>query len=286
MSKISAFLTSKTFFANLALAVLSMLLLIFIVNMVLRVVTNHGDAVAVPDISGMSLEEAQQVLTENDLEFEVLDSAVFNPDLPLGSVVNQFPLGGARVKEGRVVLLTINPFVVAKVEVPNVVDKTMRRAVYDLQSKGFLVGQLIYKPDIAKDVVLGLEINGQLIMPGEKYIKGTIVDLILGSGLGDVRLETPYLKFLTLQQAEEKLHKNQLYLGVALFDEEVTDSASAVVYKQSPSPSHVQNLRLGALIDIWLTNDYTKIVNDSLEFKNSRFDGDSLQRYFEADTIR
>ena len=286
MSKLFAFLTSKTFFANLALAVLFMALLIFGVNMWLRSSTHHGKAVAVPDLTSLALEDAKVLLSENNLQFRVIDSAEFDPELPLGSVVNQFPLAGAEVKEQRVVLLTINPFVVRKIEVPFIVEKTVRRAVYDLQSKGFMVGQLIYKADIAKDVVLGLEINGQSIQPGDKFIKGTVIDLILGSGLGDERVAVPYLKFLTRNEAEIELKSNSLNLGLAIFDDEVTDSLTAQVYRQNPKPSHEAKLRMGQFIDIWLTNDSTKIVNDSLQFKYNNLNVDSIQAYFEADTTR
>jgi beta-lactam-binding protein with PASTA domain len=286
MSKLFAFLKSKTFFANLAISVIFGLILIFATNFWLRSTTNHGEAIAVPDIAGVTLEEAERILDEYKLLFKVIDSADFNPKLPLGGVVAQFPLAGEEVKEGRVVLLTINPYVITKIEVPNVIEKTLRRAVYDLESKGFTVGELIYKADIAKDVVLALEVESEEIQPGDKFIKGTVINLIVGSGLGNERVAVPYFKFLTYKEALLKLKSNSLNLGLSLFDDDVTDTATAVVYKQSPSASHEPKVRLGSFIDLWLTNDNTKITNDSLEFKYHNLDVDSIQAYFEADTTR
>lgn len=286
MSKLFAFLKSKTFFANLTISILFALVLIFGVNVWLRSTTNHGEAVAVPDLSGSTLEDASVILAENKLQYKVIDSAEFDPQMPLGGVVNQFPLAGEEVKENRMILLTINPYVVSKIEVPNVIEKTIRRAVYDLESKGFVVGELIYKADIAKDVVLALEIGSEEIQPGDKYIKGTVINLIVGSGLGNERVSVPYFKFMTLKQALLKLKSNSLNLGLALYDDDVTDTLTAVVYKQSPNASHEPKVRLGSFIDLWLTNDNTKITNDSLEFKYHNLDVDSIQAYFEADTTR
>jgi len=286
MSKLFTFLKSKTFFANLAISILFGMILIFGVNVWLRATTNHGEALAVPDLSGATLEDAAIILAENKLQYKVIDSAEFDPKMPLGGVVNQFPLAGEKVKENRVILLTINPYVITKIEVPNVIEKTIRRAVYDLQSKGFVIGELIYKADIAKDVVLALEIGSEEIQPGEKFVKGTVIDLIVGSGLGNERVSVPYFKFLTLKQALVKIKSSSLNLGLALYDEDVTDTTTAVVYKQSPTASHESKLRLGSFIDLWLTNDNTKITNDSLEFKYHNLDVDSIQAYFEADTTR
>ncbi len=284
MKKILAFISSKTFFANLALSGVLAVIIFFGLKAWLNATTHHGEKLTVPELYGVTLEEASSILADQELEFKVIDSAEFNPKMPLGAVLEQYPKAGDAVKSERQILLTINPFTVRKIEVPNIIDKTLRRAVYDLQSKGFEVGELIYKPDIAKDVILALKRGEEDVAPGDKFIKGTVIDLIVGSGLGNERIPVPYLKWLSLEKAEKKLLSNSLNLGLVLFDEEVEDSTTAVVYRQSPNPSHEPRLRLGTTVDIWLTNDSTKVPNDSLAFQYPNMDVDSIRAYFEADT--
>lgn len=284
MKKLLAFLTSKTFAANLVLGLVFLVVLFFGLKAWLSATTHHGEKLTVPDLTGLTLEEADESLSETDLRYRVIDSAEYNPDIALGAILEQHPQAGNQVKSNREVLLTINPFVVRKIEVPNIIDKTLRRAVYDLESKGFKVGELIYKPDLAKDVILGFKIGAEEIKPGDKFEKGTTIDLVVGSGLGDERVPVPYLKWLTAEKAELKLLENSLNLGLILYDEEILDSASALVFRQSPEPSHIPKLRLGTTIDIWLTNDSTKIPNDSLSYQYPNMDLDSIRAYFAQDT--
>ena len=146
------------------------------------------------------------------------------------------------------------------------VEKTTRRAIHYLESKGLKSGELIYVPDIARDRVLGLRVGDEEVEPGAMLEPGTVVDLIVGKGLSNERIRVPYLKFLTLEEAQMKLSLASLNMGVVFFDEEVEDSSSAVIYKQAPRATKVPKLELGSDVDLWLTNDYTKIENDSLLF--------------------
>ena len=286
MKKILAFLTSKTFLANAVLGGLFIVLLIWGTQLWLKAFTHHGEKIAVPDLNGLNLADAAELLSSRELHYTVIDSSEFNPEIPLGAVVDQYPKAGSEVKSERHILLTINPFTVRKIELPNIIDKTLRRAVYDLESKGFKVGALIYKPDLAKDVILGMLKNDKPVQPGDKFIKGTVIDLLVGSGLGDERIAVPYLKWLSFEEAETKLLSHSLNLGLVIYDEEVTDTTAALVYRQSPQPSHDPVLRLGTTIDIWLTNDSTKIPNDSLQFKYPNMDVDSIRTYFEQDSTK
>lgn len=269
--------------ANAVLALLFVAAVVGSTNLLLRACTHHGEQISVPDLSGLSLNEAEILLGDAELAFRVIDSAEFNPDIPLGAVIEQYPAGGSLVKEGRQILLTINPFTVHKIELPNIIDKTLRRAIYDLESKGFVVGVSIYKPDLARDAILGMQVQNVDVKPGDKFVRGTVVDLIVGTGIGDERIAVPYLRWLTAEDAKIKLRELSLNIGLVLYDEEVTDTLTALVYKQTPGPTMHPMLPLGTTIDLWLTNDYTKIPNDSLAFKQPVLNPDSTQIDAEGD---
>tara|TARA_R110002050_G_scaffold84581_1_gene180638 strand:+ start:1042 stop:1884 length:843 start_codon:yes stop_codon:yes gene_type:complete len=265
--KIISFLKSKTFFANLVLATLLIAGLFFGLNYFLASYSRHGENIKVADLNSLALSEVDKILSEKGLFYEVIDSSEYDPQFPRGSVVAQYPEAGSSVKVGRSIRITINPFKPRKIEMPMLVEKTKRRAIYDLESQGFVVGNLIYVPYIGKDVVIEVKIGDRSVMPGEKLTKGTIIDLVLGQGLSDELILSPYLRWKTLDEAREDLLASSLNLGSVIYDEEITDTAAALVYRQSPPPSLNPSIQMGREIDLWLTNDYTKIANDSLEFQ-------------------
>lgn len=274
--KLIRFLKSKTFWANLIVAVIVCALIFWGVDTWLDSYTRHGDNVKVPELARLSYEEALQKLEEQDLTGEILDTSEFNTDFPRGSIIDQYPLPGSMVKEGRAIRLTINPDKARKIELPQLIEKTKRRAIYDLESKGFVVGELTYVPYIGKDVVVDVKVKGRSVKEREKFDKGTVVQLVLGQGLGDTRITMPYLRFLSLDEAREKIQASSLNLGSVGYDPDLKDTLAAVVYRQYPNPGLRPSVNIGTEVDIWLTDDYTKIPNDSLQFLQPEL-ADSLQ---------
>jgi beta-lactam-binding protein with PASTA domain len=264
--KIFKFIASKTFWANVLVALVLGALVLWGVSAALDSYTLHRQNIQVPALGKYSITEAEAILAENNLKFEVIDSSEFDPSFPRGSVVSQYPDAGGFVKEDRVIKLTINPLQPRKIDVPNLIEKTRRRAIYDIESKGFVVGELSYVPYIGKDVVVDVKHQGKSVAMGTQFVKGTVIDLVLGQGLGSSRIRSPYLRWLTADEAETKLKSKSLNLGSVVWDEEITDSSLALVYRQYPNPSLEASINLGQAIDIWITNDYTKIPNDSLQY--------------------
>lgn len=264
--KLIRFIKSKTFILNLVVLLVLGVVILFVTQAFLDSYTHHAEKIVVPDLEGMTLEEASEKLGSLALTFEVIDSAEYNPKMAPRGIVEQYPEAFAEVKEHRAIKLTVNPIQARKIGMPDLIDKTKRRATYDLESKGLVVGELIYKPNLAKDVVLSVEVDGKEILSGTPIAKGTIVDLILGLGQSAEKVKVPYVKFLNLQDAKEELIAHSLNVGVTVYDEEVVDSTTALVYMQSPLPSTGNTAYLGSSVDLWLTSDENKIVNDSLQY--------------------
>ncbi|GAA4318127.1 PASTA domain-containing protein [Christiangramia aestuarii] len=150
--------------------------------------TNQDQRIEVPDLAKMNLDNVEERLEELDLSYEILDSANFNPDFPRYSVIDQVPAPGKFVKEDRKIYLTLNPSGYRKIEVPNnLIRKTRRQVEPTLRSLGFEIGEISYKPDIAKDAVLELRHQGKTVKPGEKLMKTSKIDLVLGDGSGSYR---------------------------------------------------------------------------------------------------
>lgn len=176
------FLRSKSFFIQIGIALVGLLIVVFALQFWLGISTNHDQKIEVPDLNRMSLTEVESKLNELNLDFIVIDSASYNPKYPKQSVIEQFPEAGDFVKEKRKIYLTLNPSKYRDITIPDLNGRTKRQAMSQLQSIGFVIGKSEYIPDIGKDVVRGLKSNGKKIKPGNKLPKNTVIDLILGDG--------------------------------------------------------------------------------------------------------
>ncbi|MCH3885696.1 PASTA domain-containing protein [Tenacibaculum aquimarinum] len=177
------FIKSKTFFKQIAIAVVGLLLFVFVLKFWLGVTTNHNQKIQVPNLHKMSLADVQQKLEELDLDFIVIDSASFNPDYPKKSVIEQTPEAGGFVKEQRKIYLTLNPSKYRDVSIPDLNGRTKRQATSHLRSIGFKVGEnYTWVGGIGKNVVRGLKYKGKRIKAGDKLPKNSVIDLILEDG--------------------------------------------------------------------------------------------------------
>ena len=86
------------------------------------------------------------------------------------------------VKKNRRIYVTLNPSGYRRITVPNIVQITRRNAEVTLKSVGFSVGEISYKNNIGKDMVLEMRFNGQPIEPGILLQKTAKIDLVLGNG--------------------------------------------------------------------------------------------------------
>lgn len=265
--KLIRFIKSKTFIFNIGLLLVLGVTIGYIVDSYLESYTKHAKTIVVPNLSGLSIVEASERLDSLKLGYEVIDSSEFNPKVIPGGIVDQYPEKLSLVKEDREIKLTVNPLSPRKVTIPDFTDRTKRRAIYDLESMGLQVGELIYKPNLAKDVVLDLLYEGKTVQPGELIAKGSTIDLVLGQGLSYEKVAIPYLIELSLDEAKEKILSSSMNIGVVLYDDDVIDSTAAFVYKQNPSPSNSGNGYLGGAIDLWLTQSQNKINHDTLFYR-------------------
>ncbi|MGH2665226.1 PASTA domain-containing protein [Flavobacterium sp.] len=176
------FLLSFTFVKQLLLALLIVCASLFLFMYWIGFTTNHGQEIIVPNLSKMTLEQAEDKLDELNLDYELLDTVDYNAAFPKLSIVQQDPNPGAKVKKNRVIYVKINSTGYAKVRIPDLIQKTYRQAVPTLTALGLEVGDTSYVPNLAKDMVLEMKLNGKSIKPGQQVLKMSKVDLILGDG--------------------------------------------------------------------------------------------------------
>ena len=84
----------------------------------LRISTKHGDFVIVPDLSGRTIIEFQEELSELNLKYVISDSGNYNPEFKVNSVLDQLPMANAKVKDGRKIYLTLNASDFEMIKIP------------------------------------------------------------------------------------------------------------------------------------------------------------------------
>jgi beta-lactam-binding protein with PASTA domain len=144
--------------------------------------TDHGHEIAVPDLRKLTEEQVEDKLDELDLDYVLLDSVDFRSDFPKFSVVEQDPLPGTKVKVGRKVYIKINASGFSSVRIPDLIEKTYREAVPTLKALGLEEGTITYVPNLGKDMVLEMRYKGRNLKVGDRVLKSSKIDLVLGDG--------------------------------------------------------------------------------------------------------
>ena len=180
--KLLRFLISSVFVKNMFYLFCFTFIIMFMIFFGLGFVTQHNNYVKVPRLFGLDISKAVQSAKSKSLSIIILDSAKFNPNYPPLTVLDQFPDYEKLVKKGRKIYLTLNPVGYKKMKVPNIIQNTLRNAETLLNAVGFEVGELIYKDNIGKDMVLEIRHEGKKINPGHSLQQRKKIDLVLGNG--------------------------------------------------------------------------------------------------------
>ena len=183
--KILKFFLSKSFLKNIFYITLLTSVSVFFSFFILKLITQHNYYLEVPNLVGFEISKANRFIELSEassLKIEVLDSAKFNPNYPPLTIMEQFPTANKEVKKGRKIYITLNPVGFKKIKIPNVIQITLRNAETLLNAVGFEVGELIYRDNIGKDMVLEMRHEGKKIQPGFALQQRKKIDLVLGNG--------------------------------------------------------------------------------------------------------
>ncbi|OAQ40613.1 serine/threonine protein kinase [Pedobacter psychrophilus] len=254
MSKFFKYLATPVFRKNLIIAFAVISILIFTLFISLRFYTRHGEGKPVPDLKGLSIEKAVEILENEGFRYQV--DSVFILDKAPGLVTEQDPDANTNVKDNRMIYLTIVSSQTPDVNFPDIENKTFIEAQAMLSNYGLKVGDTIYRSDIARDAVLEFTFAGQPLRIGQKVPKGSKINLVLGDGFGASEVELPNLVGLTLSEAMFSLKGASLTLGSITYEGAVKDSLSAVIKYQTPlyNPDSLIKVNIGTNINVVISN--------------------------------
>ena len=180
----------------------------------------------VPDVVGKSSVVAQQILEDKNLRVKIVEA---NDDsVPAGQVVSQYPEAGAKVKEQRLVTITVSKGG-QELTMPDLKSMSRSNAEEKLKKMGLKIGAVF--EENAKEPA-GTVIN-QDPRSGSKITKGQTVDITVS--LGEKKKEVTVQNYtgLSVDSAKSNLEANGLSLGG--ISEEASTRPKGTVIGQSPA---------------------------------------------------
>jgi beta-lactam-binding protein with PASTA domain len=237
MSNFWAYLKTRQFRNTVLLVIATVIGVVLIAFFSLGYYTRHASGIPVPKLKGLNVDKAMAALKEQGFNIKI--DSVYVPDEAPGTIVEQDPDAGTNVKEGRTIYLTMVTQLAPNVSLPDLVTEQSiyREAVATLSNYGLKIGDTTYRSDIARDRVLEVRFNGQVIKPGTKLPKGSKLDLVLGNGEGASEVDIPELVNLDLDAAKFSIKGAGLTVGTITYEGSITDSTNVVVVSQSPMRS-------------------------------------------------
>ncbi len=213
-------------------------------------VTNHGKSIKVPDLTGLTMEEAEKKLTELSLQITINDSS-YSDDAKPFTVLKQFPKADEEVKEDRSIYVSINRITPPTLPMPNLLEGSLINAEAILKSSELKRGSIIRKASPFENFVIEMYYKGLPIEVGTRINKGAVIDLVVGDGNGAADFVVGSLIGDSYKTAMIKLSGWNLHLGkVEIPDGEDTTGIVPVVYKQFPLKG--DSVRVGDPINIWI----------------------------------
>ena len=166
------------FLFNLALMALVAVVFVWLLLVWLDSWTDHGHYVEVQQVKGMTYEVAMSSLESEGFEAALSDS-IYDEKTRPGTVVEQNPKRGTKVKAGRTVYLTITAFS------PKSVSVSLRQARSILEGLGFRNIYVEYVPSEFKDLVVSVKSDGRQLQAGSRLPVTASIVLNVGEGVSD-----------------------------------------------------------------------------------------------------
>lgn len=146
--------------------------------------TNHNQAVIVPDIKKLQIEDAASILEQKILRYEVIDS-VYSKEFMPGAIVELTPEVNARVKKNRIIYITVNAKTEETAPMPEVTNVSFRQAYADIKSRGFKFVEVKKVSGEHLNLTIGVEYNDELVNSGDRIPLSARLTLLICDGIAE-----------------------------------------------------------------------------------------------------
>lgn len=228
---------SKGNLKRLGIAVGIFLLLTFLVNnVVMPLYTQQGRTTKVPEVLGLSVANAKDVLTKAGLAPKEAETRI-DKQYPIGTVAVQTPAAGSEVKYGRGVYLTVSggePLV----KVPSLRGKSLRDARFTLERTALALGNVEYQ--VSQEFPENTIID-QSIAEGSMVKNGSKINVTVSQGRLSNKFPLPNVTMKSLSEAEKTLAEIGFRIGTVTYQPS-KDLLPNTVLDQSPKAGELVSL--------------------------------------------
>ncbi len=251
------------FYIQMLLAIAIILILVRVAFFGLSIFTLHGDVFKLPDFREQQIDSLVCFADEYGLRYTVLDS-IFDIERLPGTVVRQDPPPYAKVKENRMIYVTIVASLSEKVKMPNLADLSLRQAVDVLEQNKLRVESVEFKQGFDRNAVQEQLYNDETIEPDSLIPIGSSITIVVSCAKEGDTERIPLLIGMNRRQAVKTIHQSTFNVGKELFKDDFTPEGSRV-YMQNPEWSEFARQEVGSLINLYYCSD--SLMNfDSLLF--------------------
>ena len=235
---------SKKIFVIPTVIVLTVVVLLIILDVIILPIYVSAEEYTVPNVIGTQKDEAIRILSDLKLN-PIVTTSRYDEKYPKDHVIFQKPFPNSTVKEGRRIYLTISGGEQI-IEVPNLINKTIRDAKITLERYGLMLG----KVDSVESEFPPNIICEQEFLEGRQVTRGTAIGLkiSLGPKLGMIRV--PNILGRSLNEAEKILKSNSLKVGIKTYITSTTLLPNTVIDQQ---PSEGELVPLSDSVNVVLS---------------------------------
>ena len=204
-------------------------------NTEIKVVISTGKAkktVSVPDVKGMSEDDAQKTLENLNL---VVEAQAQNSDtVASGKVISTDPAAGTQLTEGSKVTMYVS-LGIESVEVPSITGMSLEEAQAAIQNVGL---QASVTEDYSDTVASGMVISQD--PASGKVKKGSTVNIVVSKGAKVKMVTVPSLSGMTQQAAEQAIIDAGLTVGSVTEEYNAGVSAGYVISQTASVGSQIE----------------------------------------------
>lgn len=260
----------KKFFLHLLAALVLTVAIAWIVLSMLASYTRHGEVFIVPDFSGKDYE---LVINQYGEQFSfIVSDSLFKQGAIQGSVLQQEPPPGSKVKRGRNIYLITVSRQPEKVRMPNLVNLSLREALVTLESAGLEVNEIRLTEHFARNAIVAQTYHGKELEPETMIYRGVAVDLLIGDGGRVVNNPFPMIYGKNPNEVKHLLHSNALNIGKETYLDDA-DSTASRAYKIEPYFKPGEAVRPGTYVNIFYKSaeriNFNEFLRDSLYLESA-----------------
>jgi len=258
-----SFLISKSFLKHLLLVLAFVIIVVVSLLIWLKVYTNHGQELILPDYVNMPLDEVIKN-AEKKKFIIVVDDSTHIVGKKGGIILDQNPKPSAKVKENRKIYVTTTKYKADKIklnDLPSLYGRNFDSKKRELDIMQIKSNIKDYKYDLGEpNYILEAYYKGKLIVSKEGKVdnveieKGSTIDFILSKKSGG-SMQLPDLRCMTLEQAIFMIESTNLKLGAVRENGVLTDKSYGYVIDQIPAFSSEASITIGSTIEVIISQE-------------------------------